>query len=203
MPAMHARNKSTHTDPDHTDPDPAKLLFALIPVVKPPENAIMCGPMSVIMAGIQDSDLIRQTRNDAVTAISDATSRLAKADEREAELNRREQELNAREAMLNDTTRRVVDFAGRLSELYGHMEQRRNDQLEGPLPLPPGAEPSRDPVVAPVLEDEGELESPKLAKDPEEQDPDFADQEYETEFRAPGDPDLPEPLPRNPGGDKT
>jgi hypothetical protein len=194
---MHARNNK----PPHNDPDPAKLLFALIPVVKPPENAIMCGPMSVIMAGIQDSDLISQTRSDAISAINDATSRLAKADQREAELERREQELNAREAMLNDTTRRVVDFAGKLGSMFDAIEKHRADQLAGPLPDPPGFEPEREPVVAPVLEDEGELEAPKSAKDPKEQNPTFDDQGTETEFPSPGDPDLPEPLPRDPGGD--
>jgi hypothetical protein len=57
--------------------------------------------------------------------------------------------------------------------------------------------------------DEGELESPKLAKDPEEQNPDLEDEPpqsdqvggWKTEFPGTQDPDRPDPIPRDPGGD--
>jgi hypothetical protein len=208
MPAMSSREK-------YNEPDPAKLLFAIVPVVSPPSNAIMHGPLNAVMAGVSDSALIRQTRNDAVSALNDAVTKMAQVDQREAELNKRDQQLTTRELALNAATRNVVDFAGRLSELYDRMEQQRNDQLEGPLPLPPGMRDAEQPTELRTNEppaatksallgvrDEGELESPKLAKDPEEQDPEFDDQAgYETEFPSPGDPDLPEPLPRDPRGD--
>jgi hypothetical protein len=168
---------------DHAPIDPPKLQFAIIPVVTPPTNAIMHGSLSAVMSGIADSDVLKQTRNDAVSALNDATSRLAKADQREAELNRREQEINARELALNAATRNVVDLAGRLSELYDRLEQLRADKLaddqeEQELETHiPGGELHELPAkpeleLAPELEDDDEPNmlppAPAPTRDPDE-----------------------------------
>src|SRR5262249_2270412 len=54
MPAMSSRDK-------YTDPDPANLQFAIIPVVTPPTNAIAHGSLNAVMEHVIDS----QVRSDA------------------------------------------------------------------------------------------------------------------------------------------
>jgi hypothetical protein len=148
------------------------------------------------------SEYIKQVRADATLA-HDA-------------LNVREQAVTARQDAVTAREQAVVDLLGRASLLFDRLDKRlseaeaRRDQAqEEPLPHPPGPG------------DEGDLETPKSAKDPEDydlerdlRDPDnqdltladmiadpIADQGTETPFSIPGDPDLPEPLPRDPGGD--
>jgi hypothetical protein len=162
MPAMSTRDR-------YPDVDPAKLLFAIVPVVSPPSNAILHGSLSAVLGGIQDSDLLKQTRNDAVTAMNDAVTKMAKADQREEELTRRDAALSAREALLNDATRRICDFAGRMGTLFDRLEQRRADaeKFGEPISAPPGdirpGTPGSDdllpPHITPAVE-EPELEDP-------------------------------------------
>jgi hypothetical protein len=172
----------------------------------------MHGSLSAVMAGVADSDLIRQTRNDAVTALNDATARLSRADQREAELERREGELAARKALLADTALKVADFAGRACALYEEYKQRRADQerFAEPLSAPPCDITSGDPsgshdTAAPVGEPEpreaeltpsDDILPPAVTppkeelEDREEQD----DPELSDASSRVGDEELPEPL---------
>jgi hypothetical protein len=156
------------------------------------------------------TEYLKHIRNDA----ANAEARIAFADVRADELNEREANLSARERALEDGTLKLHHMIDRAAAMLDALEQRRADQLEGPLPLPPTEEPEHlrteeppagsDAVSASASADEGDLE-PLQPKDPEEQDPDFEDDQeggWETEFPQPGDPDLPEPAEfRDPAGD--
>jgi hypothetical protein len=60
----------------------------------------MHGSLSAVMQSVADSDLLKQTRNDAVTALNDATVKMAHVEELQAELKRQQGELSAQKALL-------------------------------------------------------------------------------------------------------
>jgi hypothetical protein len=64
----------------------------------------MHGSLSAVMQGVADSDLLKQTRNDAVKALNDATVKMAHVEELQAELKRQQGELSAQKALLADST---------------------------------------------------------------------------------------------------
>jgi hypothetical protein len=192
-PAMNSRNNAP-------GPDLAKLMFAIIPVVSPPSNAIMHGSLSAVMAGVADSDLLRQTRNDAVTAMNDAVTTMAKLDQEKEELKRAQGELSAQKALFADTVMKFIDVVGKGAVLLDRVQQHRADQEKFAEPIStPGQGPSTDDIEAPGITSEhpaellpvtaDEILPPAVteAKDPEQYGlgPDDPELEADEELPAP------------------
>ena len=114
----------------------------------------------------------------AMTALSkqvrnDLASIAARLDAREAELNARADAISARELQHAVNVTQFVDFVGKASVLFDKLQKARADQMEEPIALPPGGDPS-DPnkLPEPSLSLEGDSIPGKAPGDPSEVDSD-------------------------------
>jgi hypothetical protein len=153
----------------YIDPDPAKLQFAIIPVVTPPTNAIAHGSLNAVMEHVGDSEALRQVRSDAVSAATDARASIADAiartdaiARRETDVSARERACSAREAAVRDAIAdwRAVADATRAALKARRQDEEEQQELETNLPggelhdLPPKAQ---DPDEPDPIGDQGDL----------------------------------------------
>jgi hypothetical protein len=104
-----------------TDPDPAKLQFAIIPVVTPPTNAIAHGNLDAVMEHIVDS-ATRSDAQDLLTAAAQAVGSLETIQTQKDQLFARSVQ------MLND---RMEHLARRMDSIeQGRADKARRDEEE-------------------------------------------------------------------------